>query len=139
MNIKKEVAMLRSLQIAAAEEHQIPFTINGFDFFNPSCTVFLRILEKEFFSRMSRNLNKKSLISNIPYKFKSHTYEPHITIGRKLNSHFDLAYNLFKPQKFVQNFTATSVHLLKRNDQGRFRPFMEFPFLSRASAQLSIF
>jgi len=96
-------------------------------------------MEREIFSKLSKNLKNNSLLSKIPSDFRIHTYKPHITIGRGLNHGFALAHNMFKQQYFFQNFTVAEVHLLKRNNLGRYESIQKFPFLSRASPQSTLF
>ena len=139
LDSSKLKAMLRSLQQAAAEESEIVFTINGFNVFPTSYTIYMEIKEIESFKKISKNMCKKSMISDLPNKCKYQTYKPHITIGKGLDYQFMPAYNLLSGQSYTQTFTATGVLLLKRNSQDRFETVQEFPFLSKSPAQISLF
>jgi len=135
----KEKALLRSLKEAIAEESSVTFNITGFDAFDPNNTLFLKIQEIESFSKVSKNINRRSVLYGIPSRFKSLTYVPHLTIGKNLNNDFDFAYRLLKDKSYTQTFTAQSALLLKKEGNKNFVPIQEFPFLARPGRQLTLF
>jgi len=116
----KEKALLRSLKDAIAKESNITFNITGFDVFYPNNTFFLKIEERESFSKVSKNINLKSVLSGIPSRFKFLTYVPHLTIGKNLNNNFHFAYCLLKDKSYTQTFTAQSALLLKKERDKKF-------------------
>jgi len=134
---KREKALIRSLQNAAAEESEKTFTTDGFAIFDSSSTLYLKIKEMSSFSQLSKNINEKTLGIYLPSCHKYLTYNPHLTIGKLLNN-LEAAMSLFFHQEYVRHFKASGLLLLKRNSDGRYEPVQEFPFLSRAPAQLSI-
>jgi len=137
MDKKREKALHNSLQIIAAEQSKIAFSINGFKAFKTSGTVYMLINEKKAFSNLSKNICQKTLIANISSKYKTITTVPHLTIGKQLEERFVTAYHFLREQSYNQTFIADGILLLRRNNQNKYEPVQAFPFLSKSPAQLS--
>jgi len=139
MDDSLEYKLLKSLHNIIAQERPISMTASGIGYFVPSQTIFVGIKEISLFSKLSRNISKNSIIAGFPSKFKCSTYVPHLTIGRNLNYHFNIARNCFHNYAYEETFTATSALLLKRYEGGRFLPVQEFPFSAMPASQLAMF
>lgn len=140
MPVKREEALIRSLEVAAAEESAITFTVNGFCAYETSRTIFMHVEEREKFARISRNLVRKSFIALLPSEYRETTTTPHVTIGRILKNRFEHAYQYFYHQEYFRSFTATKALLFRQDDiYEKYKLIQEFPFLSRPTAQLSLF
>ena len=135
---KREEALIRSLQYAAAEESVKTFTINGFAAFDASNTLYLKIKELSSFSQLSKNINNKTLRIYLPGSHKNITNNPHLTIGKGL-SNLPTAKNMFLHQEYTRDFVSTGLILLKRNEKNKYVLVQEIPFLSKAPAQLTLY
>ncbi len=139
MNVRKEIGLLHSMKLAAAEETPFSLYTHGFGFFDSSRTAYIQVEEKERFERLSFNLHEKTAISLLPSNCKSIVQVPHLTIAKNLTHTFEQACDLLKHPIETQTFTASAVTLLKKNKQEKSEILQVFPFLSKPSPQLTLF
>ena len=134
MRIKGENTLLLRLEEIAAGQAPFNLTICNFNSFSSS-TIYLEILEKELFSRMSKNFNKNTINPYLPNKWKGLTTTPHVTIAKNLNDNFNATYDLFRYKTYNNSFIANAALVLKKYSSGNYELLMELPFLAKPSAQ----
>lgn len=113
---EQEDKLIRQLESWGSHQSKIQIQLDRFNHFDYSRTLFIDIANKEPLLHLQRQLWWHLKLNVKGVDLAKSTFDPHLTIGKKLSSHqFPFAIEEFAGKQYEKNFFCTHLTLLKRS------------------------
>ena len=113
---EQEDNLIRQLESWGRHQSKIQIQLDHFNHFDYSRTLFIDIANKEPLLKLQDQLWWHLKLNMKGIDLAKPTFDPHLTIGKKLSSHqFPFAIEGFAGKQYRKNFFCTHLTLLKRS------------------------